>query len=64
MEHGNGSSEKKLNKHMLDFNPTWEYIQDELDKANALSSELLNLLNFKNGHFFALLPNETNLEEI
>jgi len=55
---------KSLNKHKLNFNPTWEYVKDNLDGVNALSVELLNLLNFKNGYFFTLLPDDANLEEI
>lgn len=55
---------KKLNKHQLEFNPVWEYVQDNLDDVNTLSSELLQLLDFKKGHFFTLLPNDANFEEI
>ncbi len=55
---------KKLNKYILEFNTAWEYIQNNLDNANTLSSELLKLLNFKNGNFFTLLPSDANFVEI
>lgn len=55
---------KQLHKHELDFDPAREYVQNSLDKANTLSSELLNLLNFKNGIFFTLLPNDANIERL
>jgi hypothetical protein len=55
---------KRLNKHKLDFSFAWKYVQDDLDKTNALSSELLNLLNFKNGYFFTLLPDDANTQAI
>jgi hypothetical protein len=55
---------KQLNKHKLDFDLVWEYVQDDLDKTNALSSELLNSLAFKDGYFFTLLPDDANLKNI
>ena len=55
---------KQLHKHKLDFDLTWEYVQDDLDKTNKLSAELLHLLNFKDGYFFTLLPAGAKLEEI
>jgi hypothetical protein len=55
---------KRLNKHKLDFESAYEYIKDNLDKVNALSAELLKLVNFKNGHFFTLLPDNANFERI
>jgi hypothetical protein len=55
---------KQLIKHKLKFDSAWEYVRENLDNVNALSSELLNLLDFKNGYFFTLLPDEANLTEI
>lgn len=52
----------KLNRHELDFDLTYKYIQQNLNETNALSSELLKLIDFKNGVFFTLLPNEANFE--
>jgi hypothetical protein len=55
---------KHLNKHKLDFFPTWKYVQDALDNANTLSLELLSYVNFKDGFFFTLLPPDANIERI
>lgn len=54
----------QLYKYQLTFDSAWKYIHDDLDDVNMLSKELLNLLNFKNGNFFTLLPNNANLERI
>ena len=54
----------QLIKYHLDFDPTWKYFQDNLDNVNILSSQLLSLLNFKNGKFFTLLPNGSNFDRI
>jgi len=55
---------KQLNKHKLNFDPTWKYVKNNLEKATTLSAELLNLLDFKNGHFFTLLPNDANIKRL
>ncbi|WP_068471236.1 hypothetical protein [Candidatus Protochlamydia phocaeensis] len=55
---------KRLNKNLLDFDLTWEYVQDNLDKTNVISSELLSTINFKKGYFFTLLPDDANLQAI
>ena len=55
---------QQLIKYKLDFDPTWKYFKENLDNVNALSSELLNLLNFKNGYFFTLLPDNANFKNI
>ena len=55
---------KKLKKHKLKFDLTWKYIQNSLREINTLSNELLNLLKFKNGKFFTLLPWNANVERI
>lgn len=55
---------KQLNKHELNFDPSWNYVKHNLDKTNALSSELLKLLDFKKGGFFTLLPNNANIQRI
>jgi hypothetical protein len=58
--------EKKqfLNKYELDFSSAWEYTLNTLDDANALSIELLKLLDFKEGYFFTLLPEDSNFERL
>jgi len=55
---------KTLNKYKLEFDPTLKYVQDNLDKVNTLSIELLKELDFKNGYFFTLLPDDANFEGI
>ena len=55
---------KQLLKYKLDFDSSWEYVFDNLDKVNTLSIQLLKLLNFKDGYFFTLLPNDANLDNI
>jgi hypothetical protein len=55
---------KQLNKHQLDFDRASEYVRDNLDNVNGLSRELLNLLDFKKGYFFTLLPDDANFDRI
>jgi hypothetical protein len=55
---------KLLNKHLLDFNSSLEYVKDNLHETNKLCSSLLNLINFKNGYFFTLLPENSYLQSI
>lgn len=52
----------ELKKRKLDFEKTFLYVKHNLEKTNILSIELLNLLNFENGHFFTLLPDNANLD--
>ncbi len=55
---------KELIKRKLEFDPALSYFQYALDNANALSTYLLNLVNFKCGSFYTLLPKVASLEEI
>ncbi len=55
---------KKLNRYELEFEPTLAYFQFILNNANALSSCVLNLVDFKAGHFFTLLPENINEEKL
>lgn len=55
---------RKLKKHKLDFDRTWTYVKDSLENVNVLSTELMNLLNFKTGNFFTLLPEDANVDKI
>lgn len=55
---------KQLNKYKLNFDPTWEYVKNNLENATTLSSKLLSLLDFGKGHFFTLLPNDANIERL
>jgi hypothetical protein len=46
----------RLIKYKLEFSSAFEFVQETLDQANTMSSELLNLLNFVKGSFFTFLP--------
>jgi hypothetical protein len=52
----------RLNKHALDFDCTLKYFKETIDNANELSSKLLKIINFKNGCFFTLLPDDANFQ--
>lgn len=54
----------KLYKYKLNFDLTLEYVKSRLDKANAISMELINLLNFNKGYFFTLLPSNANQKRL
>lgn len=53
---------KLLIKHTLNYEPTWEYVKDNLDQVNALSILSLKLIDFKEGNFFTLLPEDGNIK--
>lgn len=55
---------RQLYKHLLDFDATWKFTYDSLYDVNQLSSELLNVIDFKSGYFFTLLPKEANIERL
>src|ERR1700722_11302209 len=55
---------KKLIRHELEFEQTLKYVQETIGNANELSIELLRVINFKNGVFFTLLPDDANIERI
>lgn len=55
---------RKLYRHELDFERTMEFVKDNLTEVNTLSSELLNLVDFKSGAFFTLLTSGSNLERL
>jgi hypothetical protein len=55
---------KKLNKHLLKYEFAKEFFEDTLIDANTLSNELLNVIDFTDGYFFTLLPENANLENL
>lgn len=55
---------KKLIKHELNSELTWLFFLENLDNANALSIELLNNFKKEKGHFFTLLPENANLDNV
>jgi hypothetical protein len=58
------SGKRLLFKHYLDFEPTWKFTYDSLYDVNQLSTELLNVIDYKSGDFFTLLPKEANIERL
>jgi hypothetical protein len=57
-----GAKMKKLIKYELNAELVWPFFQDNLNGANALSIELLQIFKKEEGRFFALLPEDANLE--
>ena len=55
---------RELNRHNLDYEKALAYFKDQLNPGHALSTELLNYLDFKNGQFFTLLPVDADLNRI
>jgi len=55
---------RQLYKHLLDFDSAWKFTYDCLYDVNHISSELLNVIDFKSGYFFTLLPKEANIERL
>ena len=51
-----------LKKYELNFDLSWTYTLDQLKEVNALSVEVLKLVDFKKGHFFTLLPDDADFE--
>jgi hypothetical protein len=54
----------RLFRYPLRYEFLYPYFKDILEGANTLSDELINMVNFDQGDFFTLLPNEINLERI
>jgi hypothetical protein len=55
---------KILNRYELDFDKAMEYFTWQMDGGNTLSKELSNILNFKEGVFFTLLPEDARFERL
>lgn len=55
---------RPLKRIELDFDPAWQYIKDQLEGGNTLSHELLKRINFMEGAFFIMLPEEANLNHL
>jgi len=54
----------KLRKTVLDFDKTIQYFKEHIDAKVILSEAVLHEINFKNGHFFTLLPENAFFEKI
>jgi hypothetical protein len=55
---------KKLKRYDLTFNSVFPYLQDNLSGGYTLCNRLLDLITFSDGHFFTLLPQDANLQNI
>lgn len=53
-----------LNKVYLKFQPTYDFFFDNLDQTNILSTELLKLIDFKEGKFFTFFVNDVDMSKI
>lgn len=49
---------------MLNFDSSLKYVKEQLHNVNALSVELLNIVDFKKGAFFTFLPSDANMETL
>ncbi len=54
----------KLEKYVLDFHRSFSYFKDNLSGANKMSDSIMRLVNFKDGHFFTLLPADMNVSKL
>lgn len=55
---------RPLKEHSLDFNISLDYFTESLKDVNQLSNAILEYVNFKEGDFFTLLPDEANIDRI
>jgi hypothetical protein len=55
---------RELIRSSLEFKKLYPYFKDRLEGVNELSIEVLNLVDFNDGFFFTLLPNNANLDRI
>ena len=55
---------KKLNRHELNFETTFDYIKNKLTGVNELSSQFLKSLNINHGKFYILFPEDADIKRI
>lgn len=55
---------KKTCKHELDFEKTYRYFIDHIECESALSKKILNEIDFKQGIFFTILPENAILDKL
>lgn len=53
-----------LIRHLLNFEKAIKYVKKKLTNINKLSVYLTDLIDFKLGEFYTLLPEDANLEDI
>jgi hypothetical protein len=65
MELGSGNKMvRKVKQYYLDFDKSLSYFKNCLEDANTLSTEILKKINFSEGSFFTILPEEAILSRI
>lgn len=52
---------KTLQKHILQFDKSFDFFKESLGETNTLSNEILKLIGCSRGYFFTLLPTGTDL---
>jgi hypothetical protein len=55
---------RKLQRYNLDFDLTWTYVKNNLERANTLSNQLLKLIDFNNGNFFSYFSPQIDKDKI
>ncbi len=55
---------RKVNKYELDHEKTCAYFVDHIQCEKKLSTKIVEVVNFSQGKFFTLLPNDANVENI
>lgn len=64
MAHGGRNNVKTLIRYDLEFHCTLDYFTSKLTDVNALSTTLVDSLDFHSGVFFTLLPKTPNLDNL
>lgn len=65
MEHGIGKMTKKnIKKIILDFDKTFPYFKDHIGCGKTLSKKIIEKIDFSQGLFFTLLPENANLNKL
>lgn len=55
---------RRLKRHELEFDLTFDFAKNLLESGNTLSTEMLKSVNFEEGQFFVLLPEGADVNRI
>ncbi len=53
-----------MKKWTLNYTTAWPYFKDHIEWGNSLSRFLIEKIDFKKGHFFTILPEDAQIENI
>ena len=53
-----------MEKWKLNYSAAWPYFKDHIESGNTLSRFLIEKINFEKGHFFTILPEDAEIENI